>query len=116
MAVYTNAAWAAGATEHVMTTYLPIILEQDALQWLRHIPRHCIDNWADFCHRFVANFQSLSDKLAQPWDLKSIKHKSDKSLRLFLKHFQTMRNGILDVMEAVVIEDFFRGSNDSAFI
>jgi hypothetical protein len=34
-AVYTTAAWAAGATEDVMTAYLPIVLGQDALQWLR---------------------------------------------------------------------------------
>jgi hypothetical protein len=31
---HTTAAWAAGATEDVMTTYLPIVLGQDALQWL----------------------------------------------------------------------------------
>jgi hypothetical protein len=34
MAVYTTAARAAGATEDVMTAYLPIVLRQDALQWL----------------------------------------------------------------------------------
>jgi hypothetical protein len=34
LAVYTTAARAARATEDVMTTYLPIILGQDALQWL----------------------------------------------------------------------------------
>jgi hypothetical protein len=50
-----------------MTTYLPIILGQDALQWLRHLPRHCIDDWSDFSWRFTANFQSLSDKPTQPW-------------------------------------------------
>jgi hypothetical protein len=34
LAVYTTAARAAGATEDVMTAYLPIILRKDALQWL----------------------------------------------------------------------------------
>jgi hypothetical protein len=34
LAVYTTAARAAGATEDEMTAYLPIVLEQDALQWL----------------------------------------------------------------------------------
>jgi hypothetical protein len=34
LAVYTTAARAAGATEDVMTVYLPIVLGQDALQWL----------------------------------------------------------------------------------
>jgi hypothetical protein len=34
LAVYTTAAWDAGATEDVMTAYLPIVLGQDALQWL----------------------------------------------------------------------------------
>jgi hypothetical protein len=43
LAVYTTAARAAGASEDVMTAYLPIVLGQDALQWLRHLPRHCID-------------------------------------------------------------------------
>jgi hypothetical protein len=34
LAVYTTAARAARATEDVMTAYLPIVLGQDALQWL----------------------------------------------------------------------------------
>jgi hypothetical protein len=64
LAVYTTAARAAGATEDVMTAYLPIVLGQDALQWLRHLPRHCIDDWSNFSRRFIANFQSLSNKPA----------------------------------------------------
>jgi hypothetical protein len=99
-----------------MTTYLPIVLGQDALQWLRHLPRHCIDDWSDFSQRFTANFQSLSDKPSQPWDLKSIKRRGDETLRSYLKIFQTMRNRIPEVAEAAVIEDFYRGSNDSAFV
>jgi hypothetical protein len=116
LAVYTTAARAAGASEDVMTAYLPIFLGQDALQWLRHLPLHCIDDWSDFSWRFIANFQSLSDKPAQPWDLKSIKRRGDETLRSYLKRFQTMRNRIPKVTEAVVIEDFYRGSNDSAFV
>jgi hypothetical protein len=113
---YTTAARAAGATEDVMTAYLPIVLGQDVLQWLRHLPRHCIDDWSDFSRRFIANFQSLSDKPAQPWDLKSIRRRGDETLRSYLKRFQTMRNRIPEVAEAAVIEDFYRGSNDSAFV
>jgi hypothetical protein len=64
LAVYTTAARAAGATKDVMTTYLPIIMGQDALQWLRYLPQHCIDDWNNFSRRFIANFQSLSDKPA----------------------------------------------------
>jgi hypothetical protein len=94
LAVYTTAARAAEATEDVMIAYLPIVLGQDALQWLRHLARHCIDDWSDFSRRFTANFQSLSDKPAQPWDLKSIKHRGDETLRSYLKRFQTMRNCI----------------------
>jgi hypothetical protein len=116
LAVYTIAARAAGATEDVMTAYLPIVLGQDALQWLRHLPRHCIDDWSDFSRRFIANFQSLSDKPAQPWDLKSIKRRGDETLRSYLKRFQTMRNHIPEVAEAAVIEDFYRGSDDAAFV
>jgi hypothetical protein len=78
LAVYTTATRAAGASEDVMTAYLPIVLGQDALQWLRHLPRHCIDDWSDFSRRFTVNFQSLSDKPAQPWDLKSIKRRGTK--------------------------------------
>jgi hypothetical protein len=37
LAVYTTAARAARATEDVMTEYLPIVLGQGALQWLRHL-------------------------------------------------------------------------------
>jgi hypothetical protein len=99
-----------------MTAYLPIVLGQDALQWLRHLPRHCINDWSDFSRRFIANFQSLSDKSVQPWDLKSIKRRGDETLRSYLKRFQTMRNRIPEVAEAAVIEDFYRGSNDSAFV
>jgi hypothetical protein len=47
-----------------MTVYLPIVLGKDALQWLRHLPRHCIDDWSDFSRWFIANFQYLSDKPA----------------------------------------------------
>ena len=95
---------------------LPIVLRQDALQWLQHLPRQCIDDWSDFSRRFIANFQSLSDKPAQPWDLKSIRRRGDETLRSYLKRFQTMRNHILEVAEAAVIEDFYRESNDSAFV
>jgi hypothetical protein len=116
LAIYTTAARAAGATEDVMTPYLPIVLRQDVLQWLRHLPRHCIDDWSDFSRCFIANFQSLSDKPAQPWDLKSIRRRGDETLRSYLKRFQTMRNRIPEVAEAAVIEDFYRGSNDSAFV
>jgi hypothetical protein len=116
LAVYTTAAQATGATEDVMTAYLPIVLGQDALQWLRHLPRHCIDYWSNFSRRFIANFQSLSDKPVQSWDLKSIRHRGDETLRSYLKRFQTMRNRIPEVAEAVVIEDFYWGSNDSAFV
>jgi hypothetical protein len=38
LAIYTTAARAARATKDVMTAYLPIVLGQDALQWLRHLP------------------------------------------------------------------------------
>jgi hypothetical protein len=48
LAVYTTTAWAAGATEDEMTAYLPIVLGQDVLQCLRHLPRHCINDWSDF--------------------------------------------------------------------
>jgi hypothetical protein len=116
LAVYTTAAWAIGATEDVMTAYLPIVLGQDAVQWLRHLPQHCIDNWSDFSRHFIANFQSLSDKLTQPWDHKSIRRHGDETLRSYLKRFQTMRNRIPEVAEAAMIEDFYRGSNDSAFV
>ena len=64
LAVYTTAAWATRAIEDVMTAYFPIVLGQDALHWLRHLPQHCIDDWSDFSRRFIANFQSLSDKPA----------------------------------------------------
>jgi hypothetical protein len=62
------------------------------------------------------NFQSLSDKPAHPWDLKSIRWQNDETLRSFLKRFQTMRNLIPEVVEATVIEDFYRESNDQTFV
>jgi hypothetical protein len=116
LTVYTTAARAAGAMENVMTAYLPIVLGQDTLQWLQHLPRHCIDDWGDFSHQFIVNFQSLSDKLAQPWDRKSIRRRNEETLCLFLKRFQMMRNRIPEVAEAAVIEDFYWGSNDPAFL
>jgi hypothetical protein len=116
LVVYTTVARAAGATEDVMTAYLPIVLGQDALQWLRHLPRQSIDDWSDFSRCFTANFQSLFNKPAQPLDLKSIKRRGDETLRSYLKRFQTMRNRIPEVAEVTVIEDFYRGSNDLAFV
>jgi hypothetical protein len=60
LAVYTTAARAAGATEDVMTAYLPIVLEQDVMQWLRHLPRHCM-------HRRLERLQSaLHRQLSVP--------------------------------------------------
>jgi hypothetical protein len=44
LAVYTTTAQATRAIEDVMIVYFPIVLEQDALQWLRHLPRHFIDD------------------------------------------------------------------------
>jgi hypothetical protein len=52
----------------------------------------------------------------QPWDLKSIRHQSDETLRSYLKRFQTMRNRIPVVTEAAMIEYFYWGSNDSVFV
>jgi hypothetical protein len=52
----------------------------------------------------------------QPWDLKSIRRQSDETLQSYLKRFQTMRNRIPEVAEAAVIEDFYKGSNDLAFV
>jgi hypothetical protein len=116
LAVYTTAAQAVGATEDVMMVYLPIVLGQDALQCLRHLPRHCINDWSNFSRRFITNFQSLFDKPTQPWDLKSIRRQNNEILRSFFKRFQTMRNRIPEVAEVAVIEDFYRGSNESAFV
>ena len=62
LAVYTTAARAAGASEDVMTAYLPIVLGQDALQWLRHLPRHCIDDRGDFTLLTLRHQQSDSDE------------------------------------------------------
>jgi hypothetical protein len=64
LAVYTTTTRATEATEDIMTAYLPIVLGQDALQWLQHLPRHCINDWSDFSRCFIANFQFLSDKPA----------------------------------------------------
>ena len=85
--MYTTAARAANASEDLMTAYIPIKLGQEALQWLRHLRQGCIEDWGDFCHLFVANFQSLSDKPAQRWDLKIIRRKDSESLRSYLKQF-----------------------------
>ena len=78
--------------------------------------RHYVDRWANFCYYFVANYQSLSNKLAQSCDLKSIMCNNDESLRSFLKCFMSMRNRILDVAKVAMIEDFYHESNDSTFI
>jgi hypothetical protein len=85
LSIYMIAAQSAGATEDVMKMYLPIVLGQGVLQWLRHLPRHCIDDWDNFSRWFVVNFRSLFDKPAQLWDLKSIKRQSNKILLSFLR-------------------------------
>jgi CRISPR/Cas system-associated protein Csm6 len=40
----------------------------------------------------------------------------DETLRSYLKRFQTTRNRIPEVTEAVVIEDLYQGFNDLAFV
>jgi hypothetical protein len=42
--------------------------------------------------------------------------KTIENLWSYLKRFQTMRNRIPEVAEATLIKDFYRGSNDSAFV
>jgi hypothetical protein len=116
LAVYTTFARAVGASEDVMTAYLPIVLGQDALQWLRHLPRHCINDWSDFSRRFTANFSVPLRQTSATMGPQIHQAPGDETLRSYLKRFQTMRNRIPEVTEAAVIEDFYRGSNDSAFV
>jgi hypothetical protein len=59
---------------------------------------------------------NLSQTNGATMGLKSIKRQGDETLRSYLKRFQTMRNCIPEVAEAALIEDFYRGSNDSAFV
>jgi phenylpropionate dioxygenase-like ring-hydroxylating dioxygenase large terminal subunit len=99
-----------------MTAYLPIVLGQDTLQCLCHLPCNCINSWADFCNKFVSNIQSLSDKPTHPWDLKSVRQKNDESLCSFLKRFQTMRNRIPNITDVAMIEEFYQVSHDEVFV
>lgn len=99
-----------------MTAYVPIKLGQDALQWLRHLKRGSIEDWGDFRRLFIANFQSLSDKPAQRWDLKGIRCKDSEGLQSYLKRFQALRNRIPNISEDTVIDDFLQGSNDQVFV
>lgn len=46
----------------------------------------------------------------------TIKCKNNESLHFFLKCFQLMRNCIPIFTKATMIEDFYRGSHDEAFI
>jgi hypothetical protein len=48
--------------------------------------------------------------------LECYKRQSDETLRSFQRHFQSIRSRIPDVVEAAVIEYFYYGSNDSAFV
>jgi hypothetical protein len=57
LAIYSIATQATGVTEDIMSAYLLIVLGQDMLQWLCHLPRHYVNNWADLCNRFIVNFQ-----------------------------------------------------------
>ena len=57
----------------------------DVLQWLRHLLNNCISSWDSFCEKFTTNFNSLSNKPAQPWDLWMVKGKHNENLRSYLK-------------------------------
>jgi hypothetical protein len=48
LAIYSTTTQATRATKDIITMYLSIMLEQDVLQWHRHLPHYCIDNWDDF--------------------------------------------------------------------
>ena len=100
----------------VMSSYHLIVLGQDVPYWLPHLCHHYINNGADFCVRLIAHFQSLFNKLTQPWYLKSIKCKEDDSYCSSLKCFQSMRNRIPNITEVEMSEDFYRGSHDEAFV
>jgi len=73
LTLYETVARVARTSRDAMTSYVPIMMGIDALQWLHHLPNNYIDSWDSFCAKFTANFNSLSDKPAQPWDLKTVK-------------------------------------------
>ena len=58
LAVYTTAARAAGASEDVMTAYLPIVLGQDALQWIVISICYYPQNFFIICQVTVVTWQS----------------------------------------------------------
>jgi hypothetical protein len=98
-----------------MTAYLPIVLGQDALQ--------CCDTYPDTASTTGAISVGASPPTSNLSPTNRRRNGAqihqalrDETLRSYLKRFQTMRNRIPEVAEAAVIEDFYRGFNDSAFV
>lgn len=66
LAIYTTTARATRAIEGVMTAYLPLFSSRMRCSGFDTFITIASTTRTTFCHRFVVNFQSLSDKLEQP--------------------------------------------------
>jgi hypothetical protein len=61
---------------------------------------------------FIRNFQGTYEHLSTAETLKTIKQKSDASLRNYVKHFCNARNGIPHIQDIKIINAFHNGVSD----
>jgi hypothetical protein len=92
--------------EHVMTNYLPVVLEQAGHQWLLSLPENQFDSWAQLKQAFIDNFIAMCDQLCNKYDLERIRDRKDEPLRDYIRRFSDMR---LKIYHDEAVSAFIKG-------
>jgi hypothetical protein len=83
--------------DRVKANYLPTTLIGAARYWLINLPKGTMYNWDQLCGMFIRNFQGTYEHPSTTETRKTIKQKSDESLRDYVKHFCNARNAIPNI-------------------
>jgi hypothetical protein len=83
-----------------------------ARSWLINLPEGSIHSWDQLCAMFIENFQGTYERPSTVETLKTIKQKHDESLRDYVKHFCSARNGIPHTHDIEIINAFHDGVSD----
>jgi hypothetical protein len=81
-------------------------LSSAARSWLINLPKGTVYNWDQLCAMFIRNFQGTYEHPSTAETLKAIKHKSDESLREYVKHFCNARNATQYIQDIEIINTF----------
>lgn len=81
-------------------------LEENARQWLMHLPANSISFWTELCDKFVGTFTGGYQPPKTINDLRRVVQRDDEPLRKFIQQFNQVHHSIPDAHEAAVIATF----------